>query len=315
MKSLLHVAVFSIAATFLLVFCLQHARAQEMQEINLWPNGLPAGSAKIAAEKVAELKAKEAVHERGHKLYVDSPSLTVYPAPEDKANGCAVVICPGGGYNVLAWQKEGVELAQWFNSIGASAFILKYRVPRRIPNNIHWEPMQDVQRAIRLIRQNAEQYEIDPSRIGVLGFSAGGHLSVMAGVQYNTKCYEPVDEADEQTARPDFICPIYAAYLGEGYKDDQAELGKLVTVTKNTPPTFMAVTWDDKFRAAQAALLFCELRKQDVPAELHAYSSGGHGYGIRKSENPVSTWHHHLEAWLQASGFLTESTQAATAAH
>jgi len=108
-----------------------------------------------------------------------------------------------------------------------------------------------------------------------LGFSAGGHLTVMAGTQYDTKCYEPFDEADKETARPDFMCPIYAAYLADGYKDDEAKLGSLVKIDEKTPPTFMAVTWDDKFRGAQAALLFAKLREHGVAAELHAYSTGG----------------------------------------
>ena len=278
--------------------------AKIFEEIKIWPAGLPAGSVEMDAEKVAELKSQEAVHPHGHKLYVDSPTLTIYPAPAETANGCGVVICPGGGYNVLAWQHEGIEMAEWFNSIGVSAFILKYRVPRRIPDNIHWEPLQDVQRAIRVVRQDAKKYQIDPNRIGVLGFSAGGHLTVMSGVQYDTQTYNPADEADKQSARPDFICPIYAAYLADGYRDDVAELGSLITVTPKTPPTFMAVTWDDSFRGAQSALLFSKLRENKVPAELHAYSVGGHGYGIRKSEKPVSGWHHHLEAWLKVSGFL-----------
>ena len=114
-------------------------------------------------------------------LVRDTPTLSVYLADPAKATGCAVVICPGGGYNLLAWQHEGVDIAKWFNSIGVSAFILKYRVPRRNPEKIHWEPMQDVQRAMRLVRHDAKKYKIDPDRIGVLGFSAGGHLTVMSG--------------------------------------------------------------------------------------------------------------------------------------
>ena len=278
--------------------------------ITLWPAGLPAGSVQLDADRIAELKAKEETHPRGHLLYVETPTLTVYPAPTDKANGCAVVVCPGGGYNILAWRHEGLELAEFFNSIGVTAFVLKYRVPRRIPDRIHWEPMQDVQRAIRLVRHQAKgdnPLNIDPNRIGVLGFSAGGHLTVMAGVQYETKCYEPVDAADAETARPDFICPIYAAYLADGYKDDSAELGSLVAVTKDTPPTFMAVTWDDKFRGAQSALLFARLREHGVPAEFHGYSKGGHGYGIRPSGNPVSTWADRLGEWLEVSGFLRKA--------
>ena len=277
-------------------------QADDHPQIEIWPTGLPSDATKLDEQKIADLKAKQ--NPRGHVLYVDQPTLTVYQPDEEKRNGCAVVICPGGGYHVLAWQHEGIELAEWFNSIGVTAFILKYRVPRRHPEKIHWEPMQDVQRAIRVVRHNADKYNIDPKRIGTLGFSAGGHLTVMSGVQYETKSYEPVDEADKLSCRPDFMCPIYAAYLGEGYRDDVAELGSLVTVDKDTPPTFMAVTADDKMRGAQAALLFARLNENNVAAEVHVYSKGGHGYGIRNSEMPVSKWHHQLEAWLKLHKFL-----------
>lgn len=275
--------------------------AAEPEEIQIWPGELPAGSIQFPAEQIEKLKAKE-TEER--ISYVDRATLTVYPAPETNATGCAIVICPGGGYNILAWPKEGLEVAEWFNSIGVTAFVLKYRVPRRQPEKIHWEPMQDVQRAIRVIRQDAEKWKIDPSRIGTLGFSAGGHLTVMSGVQFNTQCYERVDEADDLSCRPDFMCPIYAAYLGEDYKDKVAELGSLVTVTQETPPTFMAVTWDDAMRGAQSALLFARLRENGVPAELHAYTRGGHGYGMRPSDNPVSQWNKQLQSWLKSLGFI-----------
>jgi len=281
----------------------EHAEV-EHAEVEIWTNGLPAGAAEFDAEKAKELIAATKVHPRGHILFVDTPSLTVYRAPEESANGAAVVVCPGGGYSVLAWQHEGIELAEWFNSIGVTAFVLKYRVPRRIKDNIHFEPMQDVQRAIRLVRHNAEKYKIDSGRIGVLGFSAGGHLTIMSAVGYDTKCYEPIDEIDSVSARPDFVCPIYAAYLGDGYRDDVAELGPLVTVTDQTPPMFMAVTWGDKMRGAQSALLMSKLKQHNVPAELHVYQNGGHGYGIRKTELPVSKWHHHLATWLKFNGYF-----------
>lgn len=280
------------------------ANAQQHPEIKIWPNGLPSGAAEFDAEKAKELIAETKVHPRGHILFVDTPTLTVYRAPEESANGTAVVVCPGGGYNVLAWQHEGVALAEWFNSIGVSAFVLKYRVPRRSADNMHWEPMQDVQRAVRLVRHDAEKYKIDPDRIGVLGFSAGGHLTIMSAVQYDTKCYDPIDEVDAVSARPSFVCPIYAAYLGEGYRDDAAELSALVSVTEKTPPMFMAVTWGDKMRGAQSALLLSRLREHNVPAELHVYQNGGHGYGINKTEYPVSKWHQHLATWLEFNGHL-----------
>ena len=164
----------------------------------------------------------------------------------------------------------------------------------------------------RVVRHEAKtknKHAIDSNRIGILGFSAGGHLTVMAGTQYETKCYEPIDDADKESARPDFMCPIYAAYLADGYKDDEANLGSLVKIDSKTPPTFMAVTWDDKFRGAQSALLFAKLREHGVPAELHAYSAGGHGYGLGRSGKPVSKWSEQLTAWMQVSGFLGQSAE------
>lgn len=291
-------AAFAASVLFLTL----SAVAGEREEIQIWPGELPTGSVQLDPDRIAKLKS-ELTEER--IKFVDRATLTIYRAPPETANGCAVVICPGGAYNILAWPKEGLEVAEWFNSIGVTAFVLKYRVPRRTADKIHWEPMQDVQRAIRVVRRDAKKYEIDPDRIGTLGFSAGGHLTVMSGVQFTTKCYQRVDDADDLSCRPDFICPIYAAYLGEDYEDKKsAQLGSLVTVTKETPPTFMAVTWDDAMRGAQSALLFARLREHGVPAELHAYAKGGHGYGMRPSENPVSNWNQHLHAWLKTSGFL-----------
>ncbi|MDA8697333.1 alpha/beta hydrolase [Rhodopirellula sp.] len=272
------------------------------EEINLWPDSLPAGSIKIDIQQAEELRAKT-TDER--IAFVEQPTLSIFPAPKDKATGCAVIICPGGAYNILAWPKEGVEVAEWFNSIGVTAFVLKYRVPRRDPERIHWEPMQDVQRSIRLVRHHAKKWDIDPARIGTLGFSAGGHLTVMSGVQYDTECYAPVDEADKLSCRPNFICPIYCAYLGENYDDrTNSQLGSLVKVTPDTPPTFLAVTWDDAMRGAQSASLFARLRENNVEAEIHVYTKGGHGYGMRPSDFRVSEWPMQLEGWLGARGFL-----------
>ncbi|MFY9255320.1 MAG: alpha/beta hydrolase [Fuerstiella sp.] len=279
----------------------QPAAALEHAEIAIWPTGLPADAVKLDDQTIERLKS-ELTEER--IKYVDVPTLTVYQADPDKANGCSVIICPGGAYNILAWPKEGLEIAEWFNSIGVTAFVLKYRVPRRNPDKFHWEPLQDVQRAIRVVRHQADQWKLDPHRVGTLGFSAGGHLTVMSGVQFNTRTYEKVDDADDLSCRPDFICPIYAAYLGNNYNDKVAELGDLVAVTKQTPPAFMAVTWDDSMRGAQSALLFVRLKEHGVPAELHAFAKGGHGYGMRPSENPVSSWNNNLAAWMKSTGLL-----------
>lgn len=289
---------FTITTTIVFASCY----FASAEEINVWPNSLPEGSVTFSPEQIESLRSKT-TDER--IAFVDTPTLSVFPAEKEKANGCAVIICPGGGYNILAWQKEGVEVAEWFNSIGVTAFVLKYRVPRRNPERIHWEPMQDVQRSIRLVRHNAKDWGIDPNRIGTLGFSAGGHLTVMSGVQYETRCYAPVDEADQLSCRPDFICPIYCAYLGENYNDrTNAQLGSLVTVTPETPPAFLAVTWDDAMRGAQSATLFARLRENNVEAEVHVYTKGGHGYGMRETDFRVSQWPAQLEGWLQSRGLL-----------
>ena len=295
MRDILVVLIFGSVLTL-----LGSAQAQ-VSEIAIWPAGIPSDAKSLSPAVIESAKQRS---NQSRIAYVETPSLSVYLAPKERANGCAVIICPGGGYNILAWPKEGLEVAEWFNSIGVSAFVLKYRVPRRDPQRIHWEPMQDVQRAIRLVRSRAEEWKIDPNRIGVLGFSAGGHLSVMAGVRFNEKAYPRVDQIDDISCRPNFICPIYAAYLADGYRDDVAELGELVTITSDTPPVFMAVTWDDKMRGAQAALMLAELKKKNVPAELHVFTQGGHGYGMRDNGKPVSAWKTDLAAWLTSMQFI-----------
>mgnify|MGYP002004670147 CR=1 FL=1 len=274
----------------------------EPKVVKVFPNGLPADAVKLPEDRIAKLKAAN-TDER--IAYVAEPTLTLYPAPKDVATGCGVVICPGGGYNILAWNKEGIELAQWFNKIGVSAAVLKYRVPRRTPD-IHHEPLQDVQRAIRLFRSMADEMRVDVNRVGVLGFSAGGHLTVMSGTKYDELAYPKSDAIDEISARPNFICPIYCAYLGNNYSDNKSELGDLVKITKETPPAFLAVTFDDVHRGVQSALLVAEYKKAGVPAEAHIYAKGGHGYGIRPTGNPVETWHHRLAEWLESSGWLTK---------
>ena len=274
----------------------------EPKIVKVFPNGLPADAVKLPEDRIAKLKAAN-TDER--IAYVAEPTLTLYPAPKDVATGCGVVICPGGGYNILAWNKEGIELAQWFNKIGVSAAVLKYRVPRRTPD-IHHEPLQDVQRAIRLFRSMADEMRVDVNRVGVLGFSAGGHLTVMSGTKYDELAYPKSDAIDEISARPNFICPIYCAYLGNNYSDNKSELGDLVKITKETPPAFLAVTFDDVHRGVQSALLVAEYKKAGVPAEAHIYAKGGHRYGIRPTGNPVETWHHRLAEWLESSGWLTK---------
>ena len=271
--------------------------ADEPREVLLWPNGLPAGAKPLSQEEITKLKAAKVDPERIG--LVEEPALVVYRAKDDVANGCALVICPGGAYTRLAWVKEGVEVAQYLNTKGVTVGVLKYRVPRRSADEPHREPLQDAQRAVRWMRANATELKIDKDRVGILGFSAGGHLSVMTTVSGDQATYPAADKIDEQSCQPNFLCAIYAAYLGEKYNDtNEVALGSAIKITPKFPPVFLAVTADDAYRGVQAASLFIELKRADIPAELHVYHRGGHGYGIRPTGHTIDTWHHRLSDWL-----------------
>ena len=274
--------------------------ADENPEINLWP----AGAVPDEPEGIEKRKKPTTIDKVGKMriAYVDEPSITVYKAPKERSNGTSVIIFPGGGYNILAWTHEGTEIAEWLNSLGVSAFVLKYRVPRRDPEKPHTLPLQDAQRAIRIVRSRSKEWGIDPGRIGALGFSAGGHLAVMSGTHYGDKTYERIDDVDDLSSRPDFLIPIYPAYLGDRKNRDQ--LSGLVDINKNTPPMFIAITHDDSDRAYYSALLYAALKKSGVVGELHIYSKGGHGYGMRKSKDPVHTWPDRCADWLGSMGLL-----------
>ena len=269
-------------------------------EMKLWPREVP-GDADFKAP-APNPNAKPPKDDTIRLALVTEPTLTLFRAPAEKANGAAVIICPGGGYNILAWNKEGTEVAEWLNSLGVTAGVLKYRVPRRDKDTPHTAPLQDAQRGLRLMRQHAGEWGVDVKRVGILGFSAGGHLAVMAGTHWDETTYPKQDAADELSCRPDFLIPIYPAYLGD--EKIAGPLSPLVRVTKETPPTFCAVTHDDVLRGVNAAMFYVELKKAGVPAELHIFTKGGHGNGLRPSENPVSHWPQHCEGWLRAMGLL-----------
>jgi acetyl esterase/lipase len=270
--------------------------------IDVWPGQAPGEKGAVGAEKVLEGKPGERPVKR--ITNVTRPTLTVFKPARDKDTGAAVLIAPGGGYNILAWDLEGEEVAGWLNSLGVTGIVLKYRVPRR-PGAGPGAPPQalmDAQRALSLVRSKAGEWGIDPKRIGMLGFSAGGHLTAWASTNFDRRSYEPGDAIDKVSCRPDFTVLVYPAYLLA--KGGQAELSPEIRVTKTTPPTFLAHAGDDGITAENSVALYRALKKAGLPAELHVYATGGHGFGLRPSNKPCSTWPRRCAEWLQAQGFL-----------
>jgi acetyl esterase/lipase len=258
----------------------------------------------------------------------DKPNLTVYLAPADKANGTAVVVCPGGGYAGLAMDHEGKQVAEFLNSLGVSAFVLKYRTANKErPGPLHPAPLTDAQRAIRLVRSKAKEFLIDPERIGIWGFSAGGHLASSAGTHFDNGDKDAKDPIDRHSCRPDFLILSYpvitmesgVAHSGSktnllGPKPDERLVENLSNekqVTKNTPPTFIFQTTADTVVPAENAVRFyLACKKAGVEVEMHIYEKGRHGVGLGRDpkwtggEKSVESWPDRLTEWLKARGLL-----------
>jgi acetyl esterase/lipase len=200
---------------------------------------------------------------------------------------------------------EGTEVCRWLNIIGVSAALLKYRVPRREGLDKHVVATQDGQRAISLLRHRAEEWKINPNRIGVLGFSAGGHLAAFISNNHQERGYEPVDEADRVSCRPDFSVLIYPAYLT--VKEDNDKIAPDLKVSEKTPQTFIAIAQDDPVRVENAIYYALALKNQKVPVELHVYPTGGHGYGLRPSEHLVTRWPSRVEEWMKSGGLMSSN--------
>jgi len=234
---------------------------------------------------------------------VSKPTLSVFSAPKSKANGAAVLVCPGGGYSILAYDLEGTEVCEWLNSIGVTGILLKYRVPRRKNREKHDAPLQDSQRAMGIVRANAKDWGIDPKRIGILGFSAGGHLTATTLTNYDERTYDRIDASDDLSCRPDFGVLIYPAYLVDN--ETKSKLEPEIKVTKDTPPCFFAHAGDDRIPAEGSVQMYLALRRAGVKgSELHIYPKGGHGYGLRASDHPVVTWPARAGAWMKSIDLL-----------
>lgn len=278
--------------------------------LKVWPDKIP------GAIQNADY-ANDAKTSGGWLTKVTDPIIEVYAAPEALATGTAVVICPGGGYSGLAFQHEGVQVAKWFSSLGITAFLLKYRLPSDlIMEDKSIGPLQDVQEAIRIVRRNAAAWKVDPDKVGVMGFSAGGHLASTASTKYDEKVYTPIDKI---SARPDFsilIYPVISMHIGhEGSKHNligahpSAEMidrfSSDLQVNENTPPAFLVHSVDDDVvRVENSIRYLLALKEHKVPGELHLYEKGGHGYGLGRKDDTTNQWPKACEEWLKMNGFL-----------
>ena len=262
----------------------QLAFSQYATQISLWPDAVPGEEAE-KAKPVVQIDQKGVIE---RLLVVTNPILEVY-LPQ-KPNGSAILIFPGGGYNRLAIKKEGYEIAEWLSGLGYTAFVLQYRVPEKQEG-----ALMDAQRAIRIVRSKAKNYNINPEKIGVLGFSAGGSLAARAATRYEDQTYPIIDETDSLSSKPNFAVLIYPAYLDQGQNDS---ITPELEVTEDTPPMFLFVAADDS-HANSSLVMTQELRKQNVLVELHVVPEGKHGYGMRKGNPAAETWPPLAESWLK----------------
>jgi len=274
--------------------------AAEPITIKLWPQGAPE-PAGFTSEPEKEI-AKKSDADVKRVTNITEPTITVYkPA---NPTGTAVIVCPGGGYSILAIEHEGTQVCDYLTSQGVTAILLKYRVPARDKANPSKEPLQDAQRAMGLVRHHAAEWGIKPDRIGILGFSAGGHLTVMASLHPNQRTYTQDPALDVADAAPNFAVPVYPAYLVPS-KDETFTLKPEIAVTEKSPPMCLIHAGDDKgiTSASGSALLYLEYKKLNLPAELHIYAKGGHGFGMKQSGLPTADWLVRVAEWIKSMGW------------
>lgn len=299
--------------SILLLFFLTFTAAAEPLVQNLWPSTPPGPASQTQGEErdLTKPEDKLIAGRRIIKLgHVSAPQMHVYLPPKEKSNGGAVLVCPGGGFTILAWDLEGTEVAEWLNSLGYAAVVVKYRVPTGAHGDALDDsgvsplrslgPLMDAQRAMSLTRAHATEWNIDSKRIGIMGFSAGGATAGLTALQGEKRAYTKIDAADDQTCAPNFALLIYpAAFVDKA----TGALRPHIKVSKDTPPTFFVMAEDDHVDCDNCTALFTALKHAKVPAELHIYTHGGHGYGLRATEMPVTRWPARAAEWLQDMGF------------
>ncbi len=274
----------------------------------IWPKGVP-GTEQGTSEKVpAEIDTTTAKDNliAGKPLIrlgnVSIPTITLYKPKGANGVAPAVLVFPGGGYRILAIDLEGTEVCDWLNSAGITCVLLKYRVPNTGPYPKSSAALQDAQRAVGVVREHAAEWGIDPSRVGVLGFSAGAHLAAALSTHYETRLYDAIDAADKLSCRPDFAVIVYPGYLANAEKGMAPNPD--IQPTAQTPPSFIVQAEDDPVHVENATVYYLALKNAKVPAELHLYAEGGHGYGLRHTALPVTTWTQMVETWLHTIKML-----------
>lgn len=277
--------------------------------VKLWPEKAPDEGDFTATERTRmspELDRKQVEVTESTRMLtgVTIPTLTIHRPPKESDTGTAILICPGGGYWNLYWELEGEEVGAWLNSIGVTGMILKYRVPRR-PGEPEREParrpLQDAQRAVRLVRSKAGEWGV--RRVGIVGFSAGGHLAIATATSFEKQTYEPRDAVDSLSCRPDFAIAVYPGYLKAKDKD---ELAPGLAIPSGTPPVFLVHGDADIISPPEHSLVMYQaLKKAGVPAELHIYAGVAHDFGVRKLNRPCDAWTDTCATWLRHMGFLT----------
>lgn len=280
-------------------------------QIPIWPATVRAGRPEAAAETTGTGKSNVAGRPWTYLSHVSVPALTVY-APRGRNTGAAAIVFPGGGYQILAMDLEGTEICDWLTSRGITAVLLKYRVPNAGPS---WDqqcgcdrttrssmPLEDAQRAISLARSRAAQWHIDPHRIGVIGFSAGGHMVASVSTRFAHRVYAAVDAADRESCRPDFAVALYPGHL---FDYDKSALNADLHVTRDVPPTFLLHAENDPVDGVSNTLSYYDaLKNAGVPVELHLYAEGGHAFGLRRTKLPITAWPQLVETWLHTIGMI-----------
>lgn len=273
-------------------FCLA---ATPGESIPLWANGAPGSEA--LRDKKEVITPPSGPHDSVKVSSIHNPSLLVYLPPKEKATGAAMIVAPGGGHRFLSIDTEGTNVAEWLNSIGVAAFVLKYRLAREegSPYKVEVDAYADAQRSIRMIRARASEWNVDPARVGFMGFSAGGEIAVLASTKFDAGKPDAADAIERQSSRPDFQILIYPGIQAEK-----------VEVSKDTPPTFLLCADNDKGPSTAIPAVYLALKKAGVPAELHIYASGGHGFGYQPTDNRpnviYATWVARLKDWMADVG-------------